>query len=177
MRKRATLTSSAILVALFSAVLTAYAQGTASTPDKTRFGQFKALEGEWTTTTGEKKKETMKVVYHVTSAGSAVTETIGPGTGEEMITIITKDGNDLALTHYCAMGNQPHMKAASSGEGNAVAFKFTGAGNLPSESDMHMHNVTCTFVDKNTLKSEWTMFSKGKASGTVTFLLKRSKPN
>jgi hypothetical protein len=38
---------------------------------------------------------------------------------------------------------------------------------------MHMHNVTYTFVDKDTLKAEWTHYMDGKEGGTVTFEVKR----
>ncbi len=141
-----------------------------------RFDQFKTLEGEWTAKeSGFGPEAETKVTYHVTSGGSAVAETISPGGQEEMITMITRDGSNLALTHYCAVGNQPHMKAPDTDTSNVVAFKFTGAGNMASDQDTHMHNVTYTFVDKDTLKADWTMYVKGKPSATVTFKMKRKK--
>ena len=36
-------------------------------------------------------------------------ETEFPGTEHEMVTVITQDGADLALTHYCMLGNQPQQ--------------------------------------------------------------------
>jgi hypothetical protein len=136
--------------------------------------RFKQLEGDWVGKAGDDKDgHEVKVNYKVTSAGSAVVETIAPGGEHEMVTVIHQDGDALALTHYCALGNQPHMKANHAGDGKSVAFKFTGASNLKSEKDMHMHNVTYTFVDKDTLKAEWTHYTDGKEGGTVTFELKR----
>ena len=38
-----------------------------------------------------------------------------------------------------------------------------------------MHNVTYTFVDKDTLKSVWTHYQDGKAAGDVVIELKRKK--
>jgi hypothetical protein len=127
--------------------------------------RFKALEGNWV-------GKDVKVSYKVTSKGSAVVETIDGDHGE-MITVIHQDGDALALTHYCAIGNQPHMKANHATEGKSVAFKFTGASNLKSDKDMHMHDVTYTFVDKDTLKAEWTHYMDGKEGGKVMFELKR----
>ena len=46
---------------------------------------------------------------------------------------------------------------------------------MKSDKDMHMHNVTFTFVDKDTLKTEWTHYMDGKATGTMVFELKRKK--
>jgi hypothetical protein len=40
---------------------------------------------------------------------------------------------------------------------------------------MHMHNVTFTFVDKDTLKADWTHYADGKDAGAMTFELKRKK--
>jgi hypothetical protein len=139
--------------------------------------QFKQLAGEWEgkETEGHNVGQDVHVKYKVTAAGSTVVETLFPDTDHEMVTMIHSDGDDLALTHYCMLGNQPHMKTKGKSEGNQVAFKFTGASNLKSDKDMHMHDVTFTFVDKDTLKSEWTHYNDGKAAGKVVFELKRKK--
>ena len=137
------------------------------------FDKFKALAGEWEGK-GPGGKD-MTVQYKLTSGGTAVIETITPGTDHEMVTLIHPDGDNLLLTHYCMIGNQPQMKAPAKVEGNTVEFQFVRATNLKSDKDFHMHNVTFTFVDKDTLKTEWTHFADGKAAGTVVFDLKRKK--
>ncbi len=38
-----------------------------------------------------------------------------------------------------------------------------------------MHEVTFTFVSKDTLRAEWTHFNDGKDAGRVVFELKRKK--
>jgi hypothetical protein len=138
------------------------------------FDQFKALEGEWVGAT--KETAGLRVTYHVTSGASTVVETIAPGSQHEMITVITKDRESVSLTHYCAIGNQPHMVAPDSDGGKVVAFKFQNAGNLKSENDMHMREVTYTFVDKDNLKTVWTTYNGGKPAGNQIFILKRKKP-
>ncbi len=140
--------------------------------------RFKQLAGDWvgTISGGEgKEKQEVRVNYKVTSAGSAVVETITPGSEHEMVTLIHKDGDDLVLTHYCALGNQPRMKAERGGDDKKIAFKFAGATNLKSDKDPHMHEAVFTFVDKDTLKAEWTHYHDGKAAGTAAFELKRKK--
>jgi hypothetical protein len=138
---------------------------------------FKQLSGEWTGKegTGLHEGQEVNVRYKVTAGGSAVVETLFPDTDHEMVTVIHPDGDDLILTHYCMLGNQPHMKAEGKPDGNKVAFKFTGCSNMKSEKDMHMHDASFTFVDKDTLKAEWTHYADGKAAGTVVFELKRKK--
>jgi hypothetical protein len=137
--------------------------------------RFKQLEGTWIGKAGEgKDAHETKVTYKVTSNGTAVVETIVAGDHGEMITVIHQDGDALALTHYCALGNQPRMKANHPTEGKSVAFKFTGASNLKSDKDMHMHDVTYTFVDDDTLQAEWTHYMDGKEGGKVMFEVKRA---
>jgi hypothetical protein len=145
------------------------------TGKQARFEQFKQLAGEWMGKEQGKDGFDVRVKYKVTAGGSAVVETLFPGTDHEMVTVIHPDGDDLLLTHYCMLGNQPQMKASGKGDANKVDFKFTRATNLKSEEDMHMHDVTFTFVNKDTLRSEWTHFKDGKAAGRVVFELKRKK--
>jgi hypothetical protein len=141
-----------------------------------RLEKFKQLAGEWVgKETSGKEVQEVRVIYKVTSAGSAVVETLLPGGEHEMVTVIHADGDDLALTHYCALGNQPHMKTKGKTDGDKIAFQFASASNLKSEKDMHMHDVTYTFVDPDTLKTEWTHYNEGKPAGTVTFEFKRKK--
>jgi len=92
-----------------------------------------------------------------------------------MVTMIHPDGDKIILTHYCMLGNQPHMKADGKNEGNTVAFEFTGATNMKSDKEMHMHDAKFTFVDKDTLKTEWTHYMDGKPAGKVVFEMKRKK--
>lgn len=124
---------------------------------------------------GSGPSEAVTCAFKVTSGGHTVVETEAPGTDHEMVTIIHPDGNDLVLTHYCHLGNQPQMRAPNRLDGKQVAFKFVRATNLKSEKDMHMRTVTYTFVDDDTLKAEWTLFNEGKAAGTAAFELKRKK--
>jgi hypothetical protein len=139
--------------------------------------KFKQLAGEWVgkETSGKEAGQEVRVIYKVTSAGSAVVETLLPGGEHEMVTVIHADGDDLALTHYCALGNQPHMKTKGKTDSDKIAFQFASASNLKSDKDMHMHDVTYTFVDADTLKTEWTHYNEGKPAGTVTFDFKRKK--
>lgn len=137
--------------------------------------RFKQLVGDWTgTATMHGNEMPASINYRLTSGGHAVVETEFPGTPHEMTTVITQDGDGLALTHYCHLNNQPHMKAKGGADGK-VAFKFEGAGNLKSDKDPHMHEVTYTFVDKDTLKAEWTLYQDGKPSGSAVMELKRKK--
>lgn len=137
---------------------------------------LKRLAGEWTgkAAHGEQGHDAT-VTYKVTSAGTAVVETIGPGSDHEMVTVFHQDGDDLVLTHYCALGNQPRMKAEKGDGTKKLAFKFAGAGNLKSDQDMHMHDLTIEFLGDDHIKTSWVLYKDGKAGETATFDLKRKK--
>ena len=97
--------------------------------------RFKQLAGEWI---GKGPHGDMRIVYKVTSGGSTVMETIDPGTDHEMVSMIHADGPALLLTHYCMLGNQPHMKAIPKPGDSKIAFEFVKVTNLKSDKDMYM---------------------------------------
>jgi hypothetical protein len=166
-----------LVVVLLACALVTHAQDGKKSSDKaTAFDRFKDLAGEWV---GKGKHGDMeheaRIVYKVTSGGTAVVETIDPGGQHEMVTVIHPDGNALLLTHYCMLGNQPHMKAMPKAGDSVVAFDFVKATNMKSDKDMHMHSVTFSFLDRDTLKTEWTHYMDGKEAGKAVFVLKRKK--
>jgi hypothetical protein len=137
---------------------------------------IKQFIGEWRAV-GDDGKPTEEVVsvYRETAGGSAVLETLFPGTGKEMLTIYIQDGEDLVLTHYCVMGNQPRMKAEFDGESSKLVFKCVGGTNLKSENDAHMHEGRVQIVDKDHLKTEWLMYEGGKVTHTAAFEVVRKR--
>jgi hypothetical protein len=139
------------------------------------FEQFKRLPGDWVGRKMGEDGHDVQVNYKLTAGGSALVETIFPGSEHEMVTVIHPDGADLLLTHYCMLGNQPHMKASGTNKDGKVEFKFVRATNLKSPNDMYMHDVTFHFVDSDTLRTHWTHFKDGKSAGQVDFELKRKK--
>ena len=129
------------------------------------FDKLKTLEGQWFRL-GKDGKTTDQLVsvFKVTAAGSAVHETIFPGAPHEMVTVYHLDGKDLVLTHYCATRTQPRMKADPAAPANTLAFKFLGGANIDPAKDMHMHEGSITFIDDNTIESNWLGWSGGKAT-------------
>ncbi len=127
------------------------------------FERLKKLAGEWVST-GPDGKPTDQVisVFKVTAGGSAVQETLFPGSDHEMVTVYHLDGNDLVLTHYCVMHNQPHLKMDAASPANQIVFKFVGGTNLDPTKDMHMHEGTITFIDDNHIESTWQGWHDGK---------------
>jgi hypothetical protein len=153
-------------------------------PTNPAFEKLKSLAGEWITESMQEgadakpeKKTDDKVshVFSVISAGSTVMEHMLPGTPYEMVTMYHLDGPDLVLTHYCAAGNQPRMKAEKTDDANKIVFKFAGGSNMDPAKDGHMHDLTWTFTDPDHARAEWTYWDGGKKGEVTIFELKRKK--
>ena len=142
-----------------------------------RLDALKRLAGDWVGTIKHGSNEHDATVnYKVTSGGSAVVETLLAGTEHEMVTVYYEDGDDLVLTHYCMLHNQPHMRAKTHGTANKLEFKFDGGTNIKPDTDQHMHDMTLQILSDDHLKAAWTMYKDGKQIGTATLDLKRKKP-
>jgi len=125
------------------------------------FARLAALQGEWVDVDGAMvPRGEMLVTYKVSAAGSAVVETLFPGQEHEMITVYTREGQDLVLTHYCALGNQPRMRATRLG-GDVLQFEFDGGAGIDPARDEHMHSGRIEFVSADELRTEWQGWSGG----------------
>lgn len=141
-------------------------------PASPAFDQLKSLAGEWEGKSSSGAAVT-KVTYTVVSNGSVVMEHMLPAKESEMITMYTVDGDRLAVTHYCAMGNQPTMQTdplkAATGK---YDFKFVRLGGAKSPDESHMAALTLTILDKDHITQVWTFDDHGK-SMTDTFTYTR----
>src|SRR3954447_19979613 len=81
-------------------------------PTNPAFETMKKLAGTWLAADEDgKPTDQVTSIIRVTAGGSAVHETLFPGQPHEMVSIYTVEGPDLVMTHYCALGNQPRLKA------------------------------------------------------------------
>jgi hypothetical protein len=149
-----------------------------ATPDaNARFERLKGLVGEWQIADSNDKaqKGQLAARYHLTAGGSALVETIFPGEDMEMVTVYHRDGDQIYLTHYCHIGNQPRMRTASSDSTDELAFEFAGGTNLDPAHDTHMHNALIRFSGPDQLHTEWQLYRDGKAAEKYKFDLVRKK--
>ena len=137
------------------------------------FEKLKSLAGTWDTKGPDGSPAT--VTYTVVSNGTAVMETIAHSDEPDMISMYTVDGDHLMMTHYCAVGNQPRMKASvPAGDVKELKFTFVDGLNM-KKSDMHMHALDMKFVDDTHMEATWSMWDKGKLQADHAFsMTKRS---
>jgi hypothetical protein len=134
-----------------------------SAPTNPGLEKMKKLAGTWVTADKDgKPTDEVVSVIKLTAGGSVIHETLFPGQPHEMVSIYTVDGSDLAMTHYCMLGNQPRMKAKTKSLGNKLNFEFVGGTNLDPQKDKHMHSAILTIVDDDHIEVDGTGWEGGK---------------
>jgi hypothetical protein len=160
---------------LFAGLFTAYA---GESPNLTYYGskefeRMKALVGAWEGTAKMPQAgEKARVEYRLSSGGSAVVETLFPGTPHEMVSVYYDIKGKLTMTHYCALRNQPRMTLEKADAQN-LYFMFIGGSNIDPKKDAHMHSLKISFVDKDHIIQKWMLFTDGKETETSVFELTR----
>ena len=131
------------------------------------FDRLKALAGDWDATSPEGNS---RITFTVISNGTAVMESM---THENMVTVYHPDGDSVFMTHYCAVGNQPRMRARRS-ETDSMTFQFVDVANLKGIGAGRMQRLTIKFEDADHITEEWT-WKEGKKETTSVFHLRRAK--
>ena len=141
------------------------------------FERLKGLVGDWEIADAKDESQKGKVAlrYHLTAGGSALVETVFPGGDMEMVTVYHRSGDQLMLTHYCHLGNQPRMRAKGLDGNGELVFHFADGGDLDPGKDMHMHSARIRFVDANHFSTEWELYRDGKSAEVHGFDLVRKK--
>jgi hypothetical protein len=149
------------------------ASGTASAA----LARLRALTGDWHGTfewTGARQERgEMGASYHSTGRDSAVVESLTSGGEPVMTSVYHLDGEDLRVTHYCAAGNQPRLKAAridlASGSGE-VDFEIVDATNLRSKDAPHVASIRLRLVDDDNLVIRFGFVAAGARSEELVTL-------
>lgn len=99
------------------------------------------LAGSFRAETPEKRVVT--AAYRTVSRGSAVVETFTSASGNETLTVFHRDGDALLATHYCAQGNQAHLRATQASP-ERVVLELVEATNVASDQAV-MQKLTFAF--------------------------------
>jgi hypothetical protein len=147
--------------------------GLATSKSQPEFDKLKSLAGNWEGKATDGRS--VHINYMVVSGGSAVMESITEGAGNQMVTLYHLDGDHLMMTHYCSAGNQPRMRADSSGSNpSAIKFSYIDATNLsgPEAGRMVAHSII--WKDADHVTQGWTWREKGQQR-VESFELQRQK--
>jgi hypothetical protein len=139
------------------------------------FDFLKSMNGTWQRTGGNHdygSKSPMST-FRVSGAGSSVVETIFPNDPSEMVSVYHMDGNDLLMTHYCALHNAPVMKFQKTDKPGEIKFVFNGGTNFDPKVDMHIHEGYFKIANDKTIKATFVVFTDGKPGQAMSSTMTR----
>ena len=143
-------------------------------PGSPEFERMKSLVGTWTgkTDMGQGPIE-VTMQYRLLAGGSVLEERVFAGTPNEMVTMYYDQNGKLAMTHYCVFGNRPAMLLKSSDE-KTITMDFDATCGINPVKESHMHAVTISFDDANTITTSCKGFMDGKEMPDHSTTLKRT---
>src|SRR5882757_2365353 len=115
------------------------------------YERMKTLIGTWKgkTDMGQGPID-ISIQYRLLAGGSVLEERVFAGTPNEMITMYYDNHGKLAMTHYCMFGNRPGMVLTASTD-KTLKFDFDESCGINPTKESHMHALTITFDDANTI--------------------------
>ena len=116
----------------------------------------------------------MTMQYRLLAGGSVLEERVFAGTPNEMVTMYYDKDGKLAMTHYCMFGNRPGMLLKSSND-KTLKFDFDQTCGINAATESHMHALTITFDDADTITSSCKAIIDGKEMAEHPTTLKRVK--
>lgn len=152
--------------------------GDAPKPKKSspEFERMKALVGTWSGTADLGQGPiTMTSQFRLLAGGTVLEERVFAGTPNEMVSMYHDRDGKLYMTHYCMIGNQPSMflKSATT---KSLTFDFDKTCGINPKKESHMHALSLTFDDADTITTRCRAIMDGKEMPEHPVVLKRVKP-
>jgi hypothetical protein len=173
---KTTVTSICAMLLLAGAVSLQAAEPVQAKKGSPEFERMKSLVGTWAGRTempGQGVVD-LTVQYRLLAGGSILEERCFQGTPNEMVTMYYDQGNKLAMTHYCSIGNRPAMTLASS-DSSSLKFDFDSTCGIDPKKESHMHALTIRFDDADTITAICKAIMDGKETEAHSTTLKRVK--
>jgi hypothetical protein len=162
-------------IAVATAWLNAGETPAAPKPGSAAFEKMKTLVGTWhgKVDVGQGPVD-MTSQYRLLAGGTVLEERSFPGTPMEMVTMYYDKDGQLAMTHYCVMGNRPSMVVKSADE-KSINFDFDKSCGINPKKESHMHALSITFNDPDTITASCRALMDGKEQPEKPTVLKRVK--
>lgn len=123
----------------------------------------------------EGQSEPSKVIWDNVSGGHAISEKLNAGTPHEMVSLYFLEGENLVVTHYCAIGNRPTLRldrARSTRDEWFFDYDPATTG-IDPKSDAHIHAAHFKWLDGGSLDAEWVFWMDGAEQHRKVFQLRK----
>lgn len=114
----------------------------------------------------------MNIEFRLVAGGTVLEERSAPGTPMEMVTMFYDKGSKLAATHYCVLGNRPEM-ALKGSDAKSITLDFDSCCGIDTKKESHMHGMTLSFDDANTISTSCKAIMNGQEAPEHTSTFKR----
>lgn len=151
---------------LLALILLVHSISFASGSTDSVFESLKALKGKWSIQS-EGKPIPVKMTYDDGSKDSIITEQFG-----KELSVFYHDGNDLLMTHFCNVGNQPRLKLATNSAPGLIEFETFDVTNLKDKSSPHVQKIIYKIIDAKNFNLE-IIWKKGVALDSEKYSLIR----
>lgn len=138
----------------------------ASSKADVAFELFQSLKGSWEIQS-EGKKLSIEMTYDIGSRDSIITEQFG-----KELSVFYKEGDKLLMTHYCNVGNQPHLKLKDSKKADYFEFETVDVANLIKPEDAYVQKIIYKVIDKKHIDLE-LVWQIGKKQESEKYKLTR----
>lgn len=135
------------------------------------FERLSKLVGQWEGDSTGAHEGKIVVDYKLTSGGSALVETLSPGSDHEMVSVYHDRKGKLAMTHYCMLGNQPELELVGV-TNDSINLSLAKSSSI-APGELHMHALRITFIDDNTIVQRWGSEGDPKKGPPAIFRLRR----
>lgn len=155
------------------------ATGATGATDAARmFDRMRGLAGEWEGTFawshGRTASGPLKTTYYLTANGTALVENLIMDGTPSMTSVYHLDGSDLRMTHYCAAGTQPRLKASRIDEATgAIDFAFVDVTNVNPKRPAYVQAAALHLIDADHVTIQFTFGGGSGVSGIEDITLKR----
>jgi hypothetical protein len=139
-----------------------------------------ALAGQWSGTfewSGARQASgELEASYEVTGNGTAVVEHLRMGGKPFMTSVYHLDGQELRMTHFCAAGNQPRLRATdvNAAEGQA-SFEWIDITNVGPKNGGHVEAFSIRIAGDIELELVF-VFAGAGSRAVETIRLQRTAP-
>jgi hypothetical protein len=124
------------------------------------FERMKSLVGKWSAESPTMGKMTTE--FRLIAGGSVVEERFAEGTPMEMLSVYHDVKDELTMTHYCMLRNQPRMKLTQA-TADSLTFDLASTPGLDPAKDKHMHGATYTFIDADHFRLAGVAWENGQS--------------
>lgn len=138
----------------------------ASAGSETAFESFKSLKGKWSIQSNGKPIP-VEMTYDDGSKGSIITEQFG-----KELSVFYRDGNELLMTHFCNVGNQPRLKLKANSLPGRIEFEKFDITNLESKTSPHVQKIIYKIIDDKNFDLE-IVWEKGSTLESEKYSLSR----